>query len=199
MVAPPKELETLPETFFNNDTRSVAKNLLGKKVARVSNDHLLTGEIVETEAYYGKGDPSSHASRGKTKRNKIMWEKGGICYIYLVYGIHYMLNVTTEDKGKPGAVLIRALRPIRGIEYMKQQRQIDDEAKLTNGPGKLTKALNVEIDLNHTDLTEGKELWLAKGKSYQREHIGVSGRIGVDEKKPPKLRFFVKGDPFLSR
>ncbi len=190
--------ESLPRSFFSRNTPKVARDLLGKKLVRETKDRLFTGEIVETEAYLGEEDPPSHASGGMTERSKIMWEKAGLCYVYLIYGIHHMLNVTTEPEGTPGAVLIRALRPLRGREYIKKKENSAEEGKLTDGPGKLTKALKIGIEENYSDLTEGDSLWMAGGTSYESEEVETSTRIGVKEENPAELRYFLRGESLPS-
>lgn len=190
--------ESLPRSFFSRTTPEVARDLLGKKLARETGDWLFTGEIVETEAYLGEEDPPSHASGGMTERSKIMWKKAGLCYVYLIYGVHHMLNVTTELQGTPGAVLIRALRPLRGLKYIKDKGSSNKEVKLTDGPGKLTKALEIGIEENYSDLTEEDSLWMAGGTSYENEKVGTSTRIGVKEENPAELRYFLREESSLS-
>ena len=116
----------LKRDFFRRDTALVARELLGKKLVRISKGEYTSGTIIETEAYYGPGDPASHAFRGMTPRSSIMFGEAGIAYVYLCYGVYRLLNVVTEKKGNPGAVLIRSLKPLRGIEVMKRRRKLKD-------------------------------------------------------------------------
>jgi len=128
----------LPADFYLNNTVEVARQLLGKTIVRNYGKKILAGKIVETEAYIDKIDPASHSHPGITKRNKPMFEKGGIAYIYFIYGNYYCFNIVTERKGKGCAVLIRAAEPIEGIEYMKKNRgKTKSVYELTNGPAKL--------------------------------------------------------------
>ena len=148
---------------------------------------------METEAYYGENDPASHAFNGKTERNKLMFGEPGHLYIYLCYGMYYLLNVVTEEKGVPGAVLIRALEPIKGIEMMKKNRGKDKN--LTNGPGKLTEAFNIDKKLNGLDVTKNP-LYFEKGKIGI--NIGKSNRIGIKKGENRLLRFYIKNNDYLS-
>lgn len=150
--------------FFNRNTLKVARDLLGCYLVREYRGKIIKAKIIETEAYRGLDDLASHASRRKTERNKIMFDASGYAYIYLVYGMHYILNIVTEKKDFPAAVLIR------GIENY-------------NGPGKLTKFLHIDKNLNSHDLTLGKKLWLEPRKDNQRIKIIKSPRIGVDYAK----------------
>ena len=192
-------MERLSRKFFARDSAEVARCLLGKILVRDFEGDLLRGEIVETEAYYGETDPPSHASSGKTGRSMIMWGQSGRVYVYLIYGIHYMLNIVTESAGSPGAVLIRALVPIEGLERMSENRDGVDYDQLTDGPGKLTRAFGIGLEENGEDIVSSDKLWLESGKDYEDERITVSGRIGVSEGKNDPLRFFVADNPFVSR
>lgn len=132
---------TLTRDFYVRDTVRVARELLGTRLVRVKGRSRMVGRIVEVEAYRGSDDPASHAFRGLTPRNEPMFGEPGHAYIYFTYGNHYCLNVTAKKSGTPGAVLIRALAPLRGLETMRQLRPAVSDIELTNGPGKLTKAL----------------------------------------------------------
>ncbi len=118
-------LQVLNESFYERDTSLVAKELLGKILIRRTEGQTLGGFIVETEAYYGDTDPASHAFRGKTPRSKIMFGRAGIAYVYFCYGMYNLLNAVTEKQDMPGAVLIRALEPVYGIEIMKKRRKTE--------------------------------------------------------------------------
>lgn len=190
-------LRTVPRSFYARDTREVARNLLGKILSCRIPEGIAKGRIVETEAYYGDKDPASHARRRKTPRSKIMWGKPGVAYVYFVYGMHHMLNVVTEPEGTPGAVLIRALEPVEGIQLMKKRRKIQDIKNLTNSPGKLTQALGITIEDNGADLA-GSHLWVEEGRP-EKFDIVSTGRIGIKVGKNLKLRFYIKGDEHVSR
>jgi DNA-3-methyladenine glycosylase len=187
----------LPRAFYARDAKEVAKDLLGKIVVRKLTDGTIKAKIVETEAYYGEQDPASHAFRGRTKRAKIMWEKPGVAYVYLIYGMYYLFNIVTEEKGKAGAVLIRALDPLEGIGLMKKIRKIDEIKDLTNGPGKLTQALSITNKEHKQDLISGP-LIIEEGIREEFEIIS-SIRIGVSAGGQAELRFYIKGNESVSK
>src|SRR4030043_2169225 len=144
----------LPRKFYGRDTSKVARDLLGKALVKYKGSEMVGGIIMETEAYYGPDDPASHAYNGKTPRSKIMFGKPGISYVYLCYGMYHLLNIVTENEGCPGAVLIRVLEPVWGIDTMKERRNLD--IRLTDGPGKLTIALGIDIKDNGKDIVTGE-------------------------------------------
>ena len=174
----------------------MAKELLGKILVRKTREGITKGKIVETEAYYGEEDPASHAYRGRAKRSKIMWDKPGIAYVYFIYGNHCLLNVVTEAEHKAGAVLIRAIEPTEGLELMKRRRSINNVRDLTNGPGKLTQAFDITIKDNGKDLT-GNDIWIEETQVNKFE-IGSSKRVGVSKDTQENLRFYIKGNRFVS-
>jgi DNA-3-methyladenine glycosylase len=177
-------MPALPISFYGRNTRVVARALLGKYIIRKVGARKLIGRIVETEAYF-QDDPASHAFRGRTERNSPMFEHPGLAYVYFVYGNHYCLNAVTEKAGKAGAVLIRAIEPVSGIR------------RPTNGPGKLTKALKIGKKLNRADLTKG-DLIIAKGKA-ERYNIVAAKRIGISKASNKLLRFYIKGNKYVSK
>jgi DNA-3-methyladenine glycosylase len=185
----------LESSFFERDAPDVAKALLGcLLVSRIGGKNVTTsGIIVETEAYLGERDPGSHAFRGRTSRNEPMFGEPGRAYVYLTYGKHYLLNVVTQPVGTAGAVLIRALEPVEGIEIMKERRKCQNLKDLTTGPGKLTQALGITIEHNTLDLTKDL-VWI---EPYITGEIQTSYRIGVSDRQV--LRYFIKGNPFVSR
>jgi len=199
-------LSRLSRKFYSRNTQIVAKELLGKTLVHKTDEGIISGKIVETEAYLGQKDPESHAYRGITERNRIMFGPAGKAYIYLVYGNHYCLNVVTEKDGIGGAVLIRALEPQEGIELMKKQRRIDQSLTcLTNGPGKLTKALGITGSMNGADLT-GNKLFITspstsgKKKSPSKDlRIVITGRIGIRKGKNLPYRYYIEGNRFVSQ
>jgi len=178
------KMKALPRSFYARNTITVAKQLLGKYIVRKIGARKLIGRIVETEAYLDN-DPASHAYRGITPRCAPMFEYPGRAYIYFIYGTHYCLNFVTEKRGKAGAVLIRAIEPVIGIRSS------------TNGPGKLTKALKVDKKLNRADLTKG-ELIIASGKP-SRFAVVKTKRIGLSKASSKPYRFYIKGNPFISK
>ena len=193
-----KGMKVLPRSFYERDTSEVARALLGKILVHRGHGGITNGKIVETEAYYGEGDPASRASRGKTKMNEIMWGPGGRAFVYVVHG-NCLFNVTAEREGVPGAVLVRALEPLEGIELMQKRRGTKLEKELTSGPGKLTKAMAITRAHHGLDLTNShSELVIVEGEP-QDFVIGSSHRIGVSADLERKLRFYIDGNPFVSR
>lgn len=191
-------MRPLSRDFYERDTATVARELLGRVFIHCTSKGITSGKIVEVEAYYGKRDPASRASRKRTRLNEIMWWRGGLAFVYTVHA-HELFNVTTERESVPGAVLIRALMPLEGIELMLQRRQVSDELELTSGPGKLTRAMGITREHHGLDLTNSKsELTIIEGGPKQFK-IGSSHRIGVSADLKRELRFFVRGNPFVSR
>ena len=165
-------------------------NLLFKKEAKM-------GRIVEAEAYYGKDDPASHAFRGMTARNKLMFDIGGKTYIYLAYGNHSLLNIVAQRKGLPGAVLIRAVEPVEGVAEMAKLRRTRDVARLTKGPGRLTEAFAIDGKLTGCDVTDS-ELLVCRKIGERRPVIASSSRIGISRGKQLCERYYIPGNPFVS-
>jgi len=192
--------QIITQNFYNRDPSIVARELLGKLLIRVMNSKMLGGMIVETEAYYGVNDPASRAYKGrKGKISSIMYEEGGVALIYMVHG-NWLFNIITGPKGHPSGVLIRAIEPLIGIKYMLENRGIKDINQLTNGPGKLCKALNITGTLNRVKVySEDSPIRVYMYKDISDEYIGRSHRIGVREDLPEPLRFFIKNNRFVSR
>jgi DNA-3-methyladenine glycosylase len=190
-------MKRLGRSFFERYTPEVAKDLLGCLLLRKIRGKTLSGRIVEVEAYRGSDDPASHSFRGATKRNGIMFGEAGHAYVFLSYGFHWCLNFTTEARGQPGAVLIRALEPVEGIEQMVRNRGIAELTRLTDGPGKLTKALAIDGDFDGEDVVESKRLFVTGREELVR--IKASARIGVSKGREQQWRYFVDGNPFVSK
>ncbi len=192
----------LGREFYARDTVEVAKSLLGKMLVRIIDHNILSGIIVETEAYT-RDDPASHAYRGMTARNSVMFGEVGYAYVYFIYGNHYCLNVVAKKKDvEAGAVLIRAIEPIHGIDVMARNRSATKGIKvemLTNGPGKLTRALGIDSRHNGLDLTVDGELYIAEGYSVYDTDIVATKRIGVSEGIDRLWRFMIKGNRFVSK
>jgi len=186
----------LPRSFYRRRTLTVARELLGKVLVRKVGKQILAGRIVETEAYFG-ADPASHSYRGLTPRCKPMFEEAGHAYVYFVYGNHYCFNVVTEQVGRAGAVLIRALEPISGIPLMERNRKTKEKHSLTNGPGKLCAALKIDQQFNRADLTKGNLLIIDGAQKKFR--IVRTTRIGIREAKERLYRFYIKNNEFVSR
>jgi DNA-3-methyladenine glycosylase len=168
----------LNRAFFNRDTLTVARDLLGKRLVRYSWGQRLSGMVVETEAYRGADDSASHAFRGQTPRNAVMFGPAGMAYVYLVYGMHHMLNVTTEADGTPGAVLLRAVAPLEGIDRMTELRGRSGRG-LADGPGKLCRALAVNLSLKGMDVTLGERLWFETYRDVPENDIVRGPRVGI--------------------
>ena len=187
----------LEQNFFGQKTLTVASKLLGKKIVRNFNGALLTGMVAETEAYIGSKDSACHAFNGKTPRNSVMYGKAGVAYVYFVYGIHFLLNVVTEEEGNPCAVLLRGLVPLSGQDQMQILRKTKGKG-LTDGPAKLCQAMAIDKTFNSWDLTQGKKLWFEDYKTIPDRHINAGPRIGInyaDQKDRQALwRFWVAKD-----
>lgn len=157
-------MHPLPRDFYERDTATVARELLGKVLVHRASEGPTSGKIVEVEAYYGKGDPASRASRRRTRLNEIMWGQGGLAFVYMVHA-QWLFNVTTEREGVPGAVLIRALEPVAGVELMHRRRQVSSERELTSGPGRLTRAMGITRNHHGLDLSDARsELVIVDGE-----------------------------------
>ncbi len=175
----------------------MARDLLGKRLVRVLNGETLEGTIVETEAYYGAEDPASRAFHGRKNYNLLMWGEPGRVFIYNV-NRYWMLNVVAHEPGEIGAVLIRAIEPTRGIESMLSNRPVKDPRGLTSGPGKLTLALRIDKGSHGASvLSPGSEIRILNAASDPV--IGTSRRIGVTRDLDRDLRFYVEGNPYVSR
>ena len=180
-------MNILKHHFYAGDTLSVSGALLGKKLVRKYNGHILSGLICETEAYLGSMDSASHAFKGKTPRNSVMFGRAGRAYVYFVYGMHYLLNVVTEEEGNPCAILIRGIVPLDGLKYMQRYRGRNGK-DLTDGPAKLCQALAIDKSLNGWELTAGKKLWLEDRTAVPARYIKKGPRIGIDYAKPADRR-----------
>jgi DNA-3-methyladenine glycosylase len=166
-------------SFYGRDTVRVARELLGKVLVRETPGGVLSGRIVETEAYTGPGDPASHAGRGPTPRSAIMFGPPGRAYVYFCYGMHHLLNVVTENAGTAGAVLVRGLEPGEGLERMRINRGRNAREGLLDGPGKISRALKISLELNGWDLTRGEELYITRGRRKSGETIIAGPRVGI--------------------
>ncbi len=178
------------------DTVSLARYLLGKVLVRELRDGVASGRIVETEAYV-VGDAAGHAYRGMTRRNRSLFLERGHAYIYLAYGSAYVLNVSSEKTGIGAGVLIRALEPLEGVPIMQLNRGIVRLRDLARGPGRLTSALRVDRSLDGLDLCREGPLWL-RGGDHKPGEIGQSIRIGISRDANCPLRFYLRGNPFVS-
>ena len=179
------------------DTIELARYLIGKLVLRAAPEGVLCGRIVETEAYPVE-DAAGHAYRGQTPRNRVLFGPRGHAYVYLAYGVSYMLNVSSEAEGTGAGVLIRALEPLEGVEAMRRNRGgVQSLRDLARGPGRLAAALDIDLRLNGMDLCRAGPLCLAPGAGDAPE-IGTSTRIGISRDVDRLLRFYARGSRFVS-
>jgi DNA-3-methyladenine glycosylase len=183
------------------DTAEFARFLIGKLVVRELPEGVASGRIVETEAYV-VGDAAGHAYLGMTPRNRSLFLERGHAYVYLAYGVSFMLNVSSEAPGIGAGVLIRALEPVEGVSIMRQNRSVERVRDLTRGPGRLAQALRIDRSLDGLDLCEEGPLWLARDDrdpgQIGEEEIGESVRIGISRDAERVLRFYLRGSLFVS-
>jgi DNA-3-methyladenine glycosylase len=175
----------------------LARDLLGRILFYRSPAGLLAGRIVETEAYTGEADPASHAYRGRTARNAIMFGPAGHAYVYFTYGMHHCLNVVADRPGQAGAVLLRALEPLAGVDLMRSRGDHGPEARILSGPGKIGRAFGLTLQDNGRDFTRGP-LGIAAGTPVTDRHIAVSRRIGISRAVELPYRFAVIGSRSVS-
>lgn len=199
----------LKRSFFERETLTVARDLIGKILVHQTEDSIIKGMIVETEAYLGLNDKAAHSYGGKiTKRVETMYKQAGTAYVYFIYGLHNCLNTITVKEGVPEGVLIRAIQPMENIEQMVLNRfnlKLEElssyqRRNITNGPGKLTQAMNIDRRLNNEDLC-GDTLYLETGPEDSFE-IVTAKRIGVDyaeEAADYPYRFYIKGNRYVSK
>lgn len=178
------------------DTGQLARFLIGKMLVRKLDENIVGGRIVETEAY-GIGDLAGHAYRGITPRNRALFLERGYAYVYLAYGRSFMLNVSSETSGVGAGVLIRAIEPTDGITTMKRNRGTERVRDLTRGPGRLSAALGIDRRFDGIDLCQAGPLWLGDDDQAPGE-IGQSKRIGITRAADSPLRFYVRGNRFVS-
>ena len=200
----PNNYKKLPRSFYTRNLLRVANDLLGKYFVKQDGINIYVGKIVEVEAYDGSIDEAAHSFAGITKRTKIMFNEGGFLYVYLSYGVHNCCNVVTGIKGKGTAVLIRAIEPVAGINLMainrfnKEKLTEKEKMNLTNGPGKLCKAFNIDRSYSGFDLTNSK-IYLTEGEQIKIQDIGKSKRIGITKSIDLPWRYFIKNNNYLSR
>jgi DNA-3-methyladenine glycosylase len=178
------------------DTVQLARFLIGKMLVRTLAEGVAGGRIVETEAY-DIGDPAGHAYRGITPRNRALFLERGHAYVYIAYGISFMLNVSSETPGVGAGVLIRAIEPTNGIAIMQRNRGTERVRDLTRGPGRLCSALGIDRRLDGIDLCQAGPLWIGTDGQAPDE-IGQGKRIGITRAADSPLRFYVRGNGFVS-
>ena len=188
----------LARSFFARDPLALARDLLGRVLFYRTAEGLLAGRIVETEAYTGAEDAASHAFRGRTARNAVMFGPAGHAYVYFTYGMHHCLNITAGSPGTAGAVLLRSLEPLSGVEIMRGRGDRGTEIRLLSGPGKIGRAFGLTLEDNGRDFTRGP-LGLAAGSPVPDREVAVSPRIGISRAVDLPYRFVVRGSPSLSK
>lgn len=202
-VAPTLTSMILPESFYQSDTITVSRELLGKILVHKSREGTTSGRIIETEAYRGPEDQAAHSFDGcRTVRNEVMYGRKGVAYVYFIYGLYYCLNVTAGDvPGKPEAVLIRALEPVAGEEIMAKRRGKQVKVvNLTNGPSKLCMAMDISKTQNKTELTT-PPLYVEDAPLIAQDEIVETTRVGIDysgDWKNRLWRFYIRNNKFVS-
>lgn len=192
----PVALAPLHRSELPVETAALARFLIGKVVARALPEGVVSGRIVETEAY-GVGDAAGHAFSGLTERNRSLFLERGHAYVYFIYGRSWMLNVSAETPGVGAGVLIRAIEPRDGVSIMRLNRGTGPLRDLARGPGRLAAALRIDRSLDGLDLCRRGPLWLARGDEAA-DKIGESVRIGISREADRLLRFYVRGSPYVS-
>jgi DNA-3-methyladenine glycosylase len=187
----------LGRAFYARDPVTLARDLLGRILFFESPKGLLSGRIVETEAYTGAADPASHAYRGATRRNTVMFGPAGYAYVYFTYGMHHCLNVVAEREGTAGAVLLRSLEPLGGLAVMRDLGGRGGDERLCSGPGKICKAFGLTLAHNGLDLTRGR-LGIAAGQPVDDRLVQVGTRIGIRRAADFPYRFTIAGSRSVS-
>jgi DNA-3-methyladenine glycosylase len=192
----PNRLVRLDRAELPVDTVRLARFLIGKMLVRKLAGGVVSGRIVETEAY-PVGDPAGHAYRGMTTRNQALFLERGHAYVYVAYGTSFMMNVSSEKPGVGAGVLIRAIEPTRGISIMEHRRDTERLRDLARGPGRLCAAFDIDRRLDGIDLCRSGPLWIGSD-GRAADDIGQSRRIGITRAAARRLRFYVRGSPFVS-
>lgn len=192
-------MKLLSINFYRANPEHVAKKLLGKYLVRKNQNGLIMGKIVEVEAYLSSTDPAAHSYSGETERNKVLFGKAGKAYVHSMRQ-HNLIDVVTEEIGKPSSVLIRALEPIQGVKQMMKNRKTQVFHNLTNGPGKVCQAMMITKEHYGTDLTSRQSsIYIIMGEEVPNNKIGISKRVGILKGTNLPLRFVVKDSEFLSK
>jgi DNA-3-methyladenine glycosylase len=190
-------MKRLSKNFFNREPTDVAKDLLGKILVRNLNGSIISGRIVETEAYLAFKDEAAHSFRGKTKRTESLFKDAGHLYVYSIH-MQNCMDIVCNSIDVPDSVLIRALEPIEGIDLMKSFRNKEHIKDLTTGPGKLCKALDISRQLDGINICEPSSIVYVLDDNYKPSKIIQKSRVGVTKAKEMELRFYIKGNPFVS-
>ena len=197
MERSPFKLRRLTRRELPCDTLELARFLIGKVVVRELPEGRISGRIVEAEGY-PPGDPAGHHFRGPTPRNRSLFLRHGHVYVYFNYGMHFMLNISSERAGVGGGVLIRAVEPLEGIELMQRHRKSSELRDLTRGPGRLAAALRVDRSLDGLDLFSRGPLWLGVLAPSKDVPVAATVRIGITHAADRMFRFYEPGSPFVS-
>lgn len=187
----------LDRGFYSQPTLRLARNLLGKHFVHETESGRLSGWIVEVEAYLWRNDPACHAARGLTNKNRSMFAQPGTLYVYCIHSC-WCMNVVSEMEGRGAAVLIRAIEPISGVEQMLQHRGVANPIELTNGPGKLCRALGLNRQHDGIDLVQHESLWIENPAEPPRFRIARSTRIGIRQGTDLLYRYFIDGNRYVS-
>jgi len=191
-------LRPLGRAFYQRPPRAVARDLLGRLLVRDTPEGRVAGRIVEVEAYDGANDPASHAYRGETRRNRVMFGPGGHAYVYFTYGMHYCVNVVTGPPGRAQAVLVRALEPVEGVTIMRRRRGVELTERLARGPGCVARALGLTRADDGLDLTRGP-LWILDAPARREgRRILRTPRIGIRHAAERPWRYVLAGHPCAS-
>ncbi len=193
-----------PSFYQDGNVVQVAKSLLGKELHTNVDGLHTSGLITEVEAYAGRDDKACHANNGlRSKRTEVMYQAGGVAYVYLCYGIHHLFNVVTNINDMADAVLVRAIQPLDGIETMLKRRKLSKaEYRLSSGPGTLTTALGISTQTHYGADLQGEQIWIEDAPIVDDNYIVISKRIGVDYAEEDALkpwRFYIKGSPWISK
>lgn len=186
------------QSLYREKPEVVAKKILGMVLVRKYQNTIVSGRIVETEAYLANEHPASHSFNGRTKRNEAMFGDAGQSYVYSIHRYN-CVNVVTEVKGVPSAVLIRALEPLSGIEVMRELRNVENIKRLCSGPGKLCQALHITKEDNMTRLFSDQSSIQIASDHYKHNSIVTTTRVGISKAKELPLRFYLAGNQYISR
>jgi len=201
-------LDPLARDFYSRDPRLVSRDLLGKILVRRNRKRILSGRIVEVEAYLGQDDPAAHSACGRTPRNAALFGPPGLSYVYFIYGNHFCFNVSCLPDGEAGGVLFRALEPLIGIQEMAEARGIslrrdngnNDLRKLTSGPGRLAEALGINRERdNEKDLTSVRSDLFIADDGFRPDRVEITARVGITKAVAHPLRYLIAGNEYVSK
>ncbi len=197
-------IKKLNRSFFRKSALELAQNILGKYLVRITPRGKAVVKIVEAEAYMGLDDEASHSYQGRlTERNKVMYEDGGVFYVYKIYGIYYCLNVVANKKNVPQAVFIRSAEPVEGVDILKKNRNMNkfNFLHLTNGPSKMAQALDISLEF-YGKSVENNQLYFLSGEKISPAKIVSAPRVNIDYAQSARdypFRFYIRGNKFVSK